>query len=134
MCLCYCLNTLCEHRFDVFWGSPLLYCIVSIHLYSASYNAHQSEALLVQEIQSQLGRGVLDVGGPEEEGQMWISASEMGMKYNVRLSQCQRCSSSLNKRCILHISPYSAKFIHFLYFCKICFFLLNLSFLASPLF
>jgi len=29
----------------------LLYCIVSIHLYSAPCSAHQSEALLVQETQ-----------------------------------------------------------------------------------
>jgi len=28
-----------------------LYCIVSIHLYSASYSAHQSEALSVRETQ-----------------------------------------------------------------------------------
>src|SRR6218665_2452238 len=36
---------------QMFWGCIVLYCIVSINLYSASCSAHQSEALPVRETQ-----------------------------------------------------------------------------------
>ena len=39
------------HSFQLFPYCNVLYCIVSIHLYSASCSAHQSEALPVREIQ-----------------------------------------------------------------------------------
>src|SRR6218665_3881931 len=37
----------------VLYTQTLLYCFVSIHLYSASCSAHQSEALPVREIQKE---------------------------------------------------------------------------------
>src|SRR6218665_568477 len=48
--------------------SIVLYCIVSIHLYSASCSAHQSEALPVRETQ-------------REESSLYIIAPDVGEKW-----------------------------------------------------
>ena len=58
----------------------VLYCIVSIHLYSASCSAHQSEALPVRETQreeSSLERTKEALGSPVNkvdrvEGRSWL--------------------------------------------------------------
>src|SRR6218665_2750101 len=46
-----------RHRLVRVVNGIVLYCIVSIHLYSSSCNAHQSEVLLVRETQREESSG-----------------------------------------------------------------------------